>query len=102
MFGSKDFTLFGVSWILVGSIAVALIRRYWKAVPEEGIKLGAALYMAGGYIINALYVAEEWIIPQTPMGWITLILGAFIYFGSVMGLAPGDTAGKIKRRFVGR
>ena len=102
MFGSTDFTLFGVSWILVGSIVVALVRRYWAAVPEEGVKLGAALYMAAGYIVNALYVAEEWVVPRTPEAWIGLVLGAFIYFGSVMGLAPGDTAGKIKRSIVGR
>jgi hypothetical protein len=102
MFGQTDFTLFGVSWILCGAIAVALVRRYWATVPEEGVKVGAALWMVAGYLVNALYVAEEWIIPQAPEAWIGLILGAFIYFGSVMGLAPGDTAGKVKRRIVGR
>ena len=106
MFGQTDFTLFGVSWILVGSILVALVRRYWAAVPEEGVKLGAALWMVAGYLVNALYVADEWVIPQTPETWVGLVLGAFIYFGSIMGLAPGDTAGRVYRgvkyRVLGR
>jgi len=94
MFGNVDFTLFGVSWILAGSILVALIRRYWAAVPEEGVKLGAALFMVVGMFIDRTYVGEQWLLPTTPEGWIGLVLQAFIYFGSIMGLAPGNTAGK--------
>ncbi len=105
MFGNVDFTLFGVSWILVGSMLVALIRRYWTP-PEEAVKLGAALYMVLGFLIDKSYVGETWAWPTTPEGWIGLFLQAFIYFGSIMGLAPGDTARRVYRsakyRILGR
>ncbi|MGD8501400.1 MAG: hypothetical protein PVJ86_12180 [Phycisphaerales bacterium] len=97
MFGSVDFTLFGVSWILVGTILVSLFRRYWEAVPEEGIKLGAALFMCVGFFLDKTISGETFVFPTTPTGWLTLALSIFIYFGTIMGLAPGDTAGKVYR-----
>lgn len=101
MFGSIDFTLFGVSWILVGTIGVALFRRYWQAVPEEGVKLGAAVFMCLGFFLDRVIVGEAFVFPATPMEWVQLVLNLFIYFGTIMGLAPGDTAGKVVRKVKG-
>jgi hypothetical protein len=106
MFGGTDFTLFGVSWILVGTILVALVRRYWQAVPEEGVKLSAALFMCLGFFLDKTITGEAFVFPTTPTGWITLALSVFIYFGTIMGLAPGATASKVYRgvkyRVLGR
>jgi hypothetical protein len=106
MFTNTDFTLFGVSWNLVASILVSLVRRYWAAVPEEGIKVGAALFMVLGFFLDKTYYDEQWMMPATPEAWIGMALQLLVYFGQIMGLAPGNTAGQIyrgiKRRIVGR
>jgi len=106
MFGNTDLTLFGVSWNIVGSILVSLVRRYWAKVPEEGVKLGAALFMVLGFFIDKTYLNERWVMPATPEAWVGLVLQLLLYFGQIMGLAPGQTAGRVYRgvkyRVLGR
>ncbi len=95
MFGGFDYTIFGASWLAVGAIIVALVRKYAPAVTEEAVKLGAALWVVLGFFINSLYVGGAWVFPATPEGWAGLVLQAVIVFGAVLGLAPGATAGKV-------
>lgn len=102
MFQNTDFTLFGVSWNLCVSILVSLVRRYWANVPEEGVKVGAALLMVVGFFIDKTYLDEQWMIPSTPTAWLGMALQLLVYFGQIMGLAPGETARKIKKRVLGR
>ncbi len=97
MFGSTDFTLLGVSWILAGSVLVGLVRRYWVKAPEEGIKVGAALWMVLGMVIDKTLKGEVWQFPTTFAGWFGLGLQCLIYFGSILGLVPGQTAGRVYR-----
>lgn len=91
MFGEYDYIIFGVSWVVVGSVLVALVRKYAPAVSEDMVKVGAAVWVVLGFFINALYIDGAWIIPTAPETWIALVLQAVIVFGSVLGLAPGDT-----------
>ena len=101
MFGGFDFTIFGVSWLAVGAILVALVRKY-LVVSEDGIKLGTAGWVVLGFFINSLYVNGAWVLPAAPEGWISLVLQAVIVFGAVLGLAPGTTAGRVYRGLLHR
>lgn len=99
MFGGFDYTIFGVSWLAVGAILVALVRKYAPAITEEAVKLGAAGWVVLGFFINSLYVNGAWVFPAAPEGWASLVLQAVIVFGAVLGLAPGTTVGRAFRAF---
>ena len=101
LFGGYDWQHFGYSWVTVGIILLALVTRY-VMVSEEAIKLLAAAWVVLGYFINALVVGEQLILPTTLPGWISLILGAVIVFGGVLGLRPGQSAGKVWKATAGR
>lgn len=94
MFGEYDYILFGVSWIAVGSVLVALVRKYAPRVSEDLVKVGAAFWVVIGFFIDKLYVGDAWVIPTAPEAWIALSLRAVIIFGAVLGLAPGNTFGR--------
>ena len=94
MFGEYDYIIFGVGWIAVGSVLVALVRKYAPRVSEDLVKVGAAFYVVVGFFIDKLYVADAWVIPTAPEAWIALGLQAVLVFGSVLGLAPGNTFGR--------
>lgn len=101
MFGGYDWQVFGVSWVAVGAVLLALLRRY-VMVSEEGVKLSAAFYVVAGYFVNALWVSEQWVLPTMAEQWVGLVLQAILIFGAVLGLTPGDTAGKVYRATIGK
>ncbi len=95
MFGPYDYVIFGVSWIAVGAVLVALVRKYAPQLSEDLVKVGAALWVVLGFFIDKLYVGGAWVIPTTPEAWIALGLQAVLVFGAVLGLAPGETFGRV-------
>ena len=94
MFGSFDYFIFGVSWIAVGSVLIAILRRVALSLAEDWIKVIAALWVVTGFFLNALFINGQWAIPSAPETWISLGLQAILVFGAVLGLAPGDTFGR--------
>lgn len=95
MFGPYDYIIFGSSWVAVGSVLIAVLRRVATSLSEEWIKVIAALWVVMGFILSKLYVGGAWQIPTAPEAIIALVLQAILVFGAVLGLAPGQTFGRV-------
>jgi hypothetical protein len=88
-----DFIVYGISLAAVAAVIVAIARRYFYA-SEVAIKFLAAGFAVLSYILAANLTVLESLIPSLPT-WLPQVLTGILIFGAVLGLAPGETFGKV-------
>ena len=85
----SDPIVYGISLAVVGAMLVAITRYFW-AVDEKWLKVGAAGWAVLAYLLVTNLALLENVIPSLPT-WLPQVLTVVLVFGASLGLAPGET-----------
>ena len=86
----SDPIVYGISLAVVGAMLIAIVRYFW-AVDEKWLKVGAAGWASASYLLVTNLALLEGLVPSLPV-WLPQVLTVVLVFGASLGLAPGDTA----------
>lgn len=92
--------IYGVSWVAVMAVLLALLRQY-AGVSAEWEKVIAAVGAVVGYLVVTNLAQLESLWPAMPVV-VPQVLTAVLIFGATLGLIPGEVTARVFNRLRGK